>query len=60
MPNKRWCHDVGLDEGNYSAHSLRKTFAYQLWVEQGKTDEGLIIVSKALGHKNTGTTMDHL
>ncbi len=57
---KAWCHAVGIDRGTYSAHSLRKTFAYQHWLEQGKTDEALVIVSKALGHKNTGTTMDYL
>jgi integrase len=57
---KRWCKDVGLDTGNYSAHSLRKTFAYQHWLEQGRTNEALVVVSKALGHKSTGTTMDYL
>jgi integrase len=57
---KQWAHAVGIDTGNYSAHSLRKTFAYQLWLEQGKTDEALVIVSKALGHKNTGVTMDYI
>ena len=57
---KRWCHQVGIDRGTYSAHSLRKTFAYQHWLERDKTDEALVIVSKALGHKSTGTTMDYL
>jgi len=56
---KRWCHDVGL-EGNYSTHTLRKTFAYHLWDRQGRSDEALVIVSKALGHRHTGTTMDYL
>lgn len=57
---KQWCHQVGIDHGHYSAHSLRKTFAYHLWGEQGKTFEALVIVSKALGHQSTGTTMDYL
>lgn len=57
---KQWCHAAGIDRGSYSAHTLRKTFAYQLWLEQGKTDEALVIVSKALGHQSTGTTMDYL
>jgi len=57
---KKWCHDIGIDRGNYSAHSLRKTFAYQLWTEQGRSFETLVVVSKALGHKSTGTTMDYL
>lgn len=57
---KTWCKAAGIDRGTYSAHSLRKTFAYQHWLEQNKTDEALVIVSKALGHKSTGTTMDYL
>jgi len=57
---KKWCHAAGIDQGNYSAHTVRKTFAYQLWNEQGRTFEGLVLVSKALGHKSTGTTMDYL
>jgi integrase len=57
---KRWCHDVGIDRGNYSAHSLRKTFAYQLWSQHGRTFEALVVVSKALGHKSIGTTLDYL
>lgn len=57
---KQWAHQVGIDRGTYSGHSLRKTFAYQLWLEQGKTDEALVIVSKALGHQSTGVTMDYL
>lgn len=57
---KRWCHDVGIDRGNYSAHSLRKIFAYQLWSLRGRTFEALVVVSKALGHKSMGTTLDYL
>jgi integrase len=57
---KQWCHDVGIDRGNYSAHTLRKTFAYQLWTEQGRSFEALVVVSKALGHQSTGTTLDYL
>jgi len=57
---KRWCKQVGIDSGNYSAHSLRKTFAFHMWTQHGKTFDALAIVSKALGHKSTGTTMDYL
>lgn len=57
---KRWCEAVGLLDGNYSAHTLRKTFAYQLWALNGKTHEALTVVQKTLGHKSPGTTLDYL
>jgi integrase len=57
---KQWCIDAGIDQGNYSAHSLRKTFAYHLWASKGKDFEALVIVSKALGHLSTGVTLDYL
>jgi integrase len=57
---KRWCLSAGIDQGNYSAHSLRKTFAYHLWVSKGKDFEALVVVSKALGHHSTGVTLDYL
>lgn len=57
---KKWCHEVGLDEGNYSAHTLRKTYAYHQWVDNGKNEAALITVSKDLGHKSVGTTYDYL
>jgi integrase len=57
---KSWCHNAGADNGNFSAHSLRKTYAFHLWDAQGRTDEGLVYVSKSLGHKSTGMTLDYL
>jgi integrase len=58
---KHWCEQVGLEGGrNYSAHTLRKTFAYQLWAQNGKTHEALTVVQKTLGHKTPGTTLDYL
>ena len=57
---KKWCHAVGIDQGNYAAHSLRKTFAYHFWKEEGETEKALVVVSKALGHMSTGVTMEYL
>lgn len=51
---------MGIDQGNYSAHTTRKTCAYQLWAKQGKTLEALMVVSKALGHKSVTQTQDYL
>jgi len=57
---KGWCKEVGLDDGIYASHSLRKTFCYQLWVKNGKTFEALLNVSEALGHKDVGMTLTYL
>jgi integrase len=57
---KAWCHVAGLDEGNYSAHTTRKTCAYMMWSKHNKTFEALLVVSKALGHKSVGQTQDYL
>ena len=57
---KRWCEQAGLGGSNYSAHTLRKTYAYQLWAQNGKTHEALTVVQKTLGHKTPGTTLDYL
>ena len=57
---KRWCEQAGLEGINSSAHTLRKTYAYQLWALNGKTHEALTVVQKTLGHKTPGTTLDYL
>jgi len=57
---KKWCKAAGLDEGVYASHSLRKTFGYQLWVQNGKSFDALIHVSEALGHKDVATTLTYL
>jgi len=57
---KKWCEVVGLDEGIYASHSLRKTFGLQLWVQNGKSFEALLHVSEALGHKDVTTTLTYL
>jgi integrase len=57
---KSWCNEVGIEKGNYSAHSTRKTCAFHLWAIQGKTFEALMVVSKALGHQSVSQTQDYL
>jgi integrase len=57
---KSWTHAIGLDEGQYSAHTTRKTCAYMMWSKHNKTFEALLVVSKALGHKSVGQTQDYL
>jgi integrase len=57
---KQCTHRVGLDEVNFSAHTTRKTCAYQMWAKHNKTFEALLIVSKALGHKSVGQTQGYL
>ncbi len=52
---KKWCKDAGLD-GNYSSHSLRKTWAYQ----NRKQGADLLVIQKALGHASPATTMAYM
>lgn len=57
---RRWCKEVGIEQGVYSAHTTRKTCAYQLWAKHGKTLEALKVVSKVLGHKHIAQTEEYL
>lgn len=50
----------GIETENASSHTLRKTFAYGVYTQLGKTDEALMTVSKLLNHSNTGVTRDYL
>ena len=53
---KSWCHAIGLT-GNYSAHSLRKTFGYHAINTFGARVE---VVSAAFGHRDVATTLLYL
>lgn len=49
-------NQAGL-EGKYATHSMRKTFAMKIWE---KSEGNLIIVQKALGHRNINSTQAYL
>lgn len=52
---KKWCSDVGL-EGNYSSHTLRKTWAYH----QRRTHKvGLELLQEAFGHSSSRVTLTY-
>jgi integrase len=52
---KKWCSDVGLT-GDYSSHSLRKTFAYH----QRKTHGiGIEMLQEAFGHSSGRITLNY-
>jgi integrase len=53
---KSWCTAVGLT-GNYSAHSLRKTFGYHAVNTFGAP---VHVVSAAFGHRDVSTTLLYL
>ncbi len=53
---KSWCKAVGL-VGNYSAHSLRKTFGYHAVNTFGAP---VHVVSAAYGHRDVATTLLYL
>jgi integrase len=53
---KSWCREVGLD-GNYGAHSLRKTFGYVQRVHFGV---GFEVLCKRFNHASPSVTMRYL
>ncbi|WP_272700882.1 site-specific integrase [Desulfovibrio sp. Fe33] len=53
---KAWCREAGLD-GNYGAHSLRKTFGYVQRVHFGV---GFEVLCKRFNHASPAVTMRYL
>jgi len=53
---KSWCREAGL-EGNYGAHSLRKTFGYVQRVHFGV---GFEVLCKRFNHASPAVTMRYL
>jgi len=53
---KTWCRAVNL-QGNYGAHTLRKTFGY---VQRTKYGVGFEVVAKRFNHSNPRITMRYL
>ncbi len=45
---------------NASSHTLRKTFAYNLYINGGKSEDALIFVSHILNHSNLSVTRRYL
>ena len=57
---KRIFDKYAIETQNASSHTLRKTFAFNLYTQLGKDNHALILVSKILNHQNTGITRDYL
>jgi len=53
---KGWCRDVGLI-GNYSSHTMRKTWGYWQRVGNGAS---LSLLVQAFGHSSERQTLDYL
>lgn len=49
-------------KGNYSTHSVRKTYAYQMYMQMIKSGNAfaLPVIQKFLNHRNTDTTLRYL
>ncbi|MDU3724673.1 MAG: tyrosine-type recombinase/integrase, partial [Clostridium celatum] len=54
---KEVAEDLKLRDINLSAHSLRKTFAYRVWMENGKD---IFYVKELLGHSTVEYTKRYL
>ena len=52
---KNWCKQVGVD-GIIGTHSLRKTWAYQVWKKGGDVS----VIRKALGHSKEEITLRYI
>ena len=54
---KRWCAGAGLNEGNYSSHTLRKTWGYgqRVWF-----NASLPVLVEAFGHSSQKQTLAYL
>ena len=50
------CHEVGLTDGNYSTHSLRKSWGYHCY----KLTKDIGGVQHKLGHQNPAVTLKYL
>ena len=53
---KKWTRDAGL-RGNYSTHSLRKTWGYMMRTQYGA---GFEVIAKRFNHSSPTTTMRYL
>lgn len=53
----RWCEDVGLTDGAYGTHTLRKTWGYQARKYQGVPIE---LIQAKLGHRSPAVTRRYI
>jgi len=53
---KRWCRAINL-QGNYGAHTLRKTFGY---IQRTKYGVGFEVLADRFNHASPATTMAYL
>ena len=54
---KKWCKAINLDQGNYGAHSLRKTWGYQMRTKYGV---GIELISKRFNHTSPAVTFRYI
>ena len=54
---KRWCKEAGLNEGNYSSHTLRKTWGY---FQRVYFNASLPVLVSAFNHSSQKQTLAYL
>lgn len=57
---KTWPEKYGLDIGNFSTHTFRKTFGRYVYEKSGRTEESLLYLNRIFKHSNIETTMVYL
>lgn len=56
---KNTCKECGL-KGNFNSHTLRKTFAYQLYINAENKSEMLVYLQDIFNHSSTAVTMHYI
>ena len=54
---KKWCKEAGLNDGNYSSHSLRKTWGYH---QRVSFNASLPVLMRAFNHSSQSQTLAYL
>lgn len=54
---KSWCKAIGIEHGNFSSHSLRKTWGYQ---HRTKHNVGIEVLQQAFNHASPKITMSYI
>lgn len=57
---KRWKMKYGLEIGNFSTHTFRKTFGRYVYEKSGRTQESLIMLQYIFRHHSISTTMRYI
>lgn len=57
---KSWKEKYGLNIGNISSHTFRKTFGRYVYNKMGRTEEAIILLQRIFRHTSAQTTMIYI